>query len=78
MREIRVYNSPMLKKYLHPQEAADQIGLSKRQVLRLAQEGKIPSVVIGGRVVIPQDRLAVLMERWERETKKSRGGAPDA
>ncbi len=66
------YHFPMLRKYLKPQEVADQIGLSRRQVVRLAAQGKIPSVVIGGRVVIPQDRLAILMERWERETRKSR------
>ena len=78
MGETRVYASAMLKKYLRPQEAADRISLSKRQVLRLCAQGRIPHVVIGGRVCIPEDRLAVLMERWERETRKSRGGGPDA
>ena len=64
----------MLKKYLRPKEAANQLGISQRTLYRLARAGVLPSVKIGPRrVVFPEDRLQNVMTRLERETRKQRG-----
>ncbi len=62
-----------MKRYAKPREVAEALGITERQVRRLAASGALPSVKIGKSVRLPLDRLEVLLERNARERRKGRG-----
>ena len=64
-----------MKRYAKPREVAEALGLTERQVRRLAASGVLPSVKIGKSVRFPLDRVEVILERNERKRRKNNGGA---
>jgi excisionase family DNA binding protein len=62
-------NKPLLYKV---EEAAKKLGISKTTLYSMAREKRIPSVKIGGRVLIP---VAGLEEWISRNTEETEGDA---
>lgn len=49
-------------KILTIKEAADILRISKSQLYRLVQENAVPNLKLGGRIVIPENRLRMWVE----------------
>lgn len=47
-------------------EAARALGLGRSTTYRLVKEGKIPTVRLGGRILVPVHRLSEMVERKAR------------
>jgi excisionase family DNA binding protein len=46
-------------------EAADRLGIGRPLAYRLAREGRLPTLRLGHRVVVPRERLARMLEGRE-------------
>lgn len=57
---------------LNAREAAEVLGVSPRTIAKLAAEGKIPKVKVGGRVVFPRHLLLRWLEDEARRQQKRR------
>ncbi len=56
----------MIRLALSIQEAGQALGLGRTTMYRLVKEGKIPTVRIGGRILVPVNRLSEILERKAR------------
>ncbi len=48
------------------EEAARALGLGRSTTYKLVKEGKIPTVRLGGRILVPVHRLSEMVERKAR------------
>ena len=65
--------------YHDPEWVAEQLGIDKNTVYKYLQEGSLPGLQIGRKWLVSERRLAVFLERVEREQterrRQSAGGA---
>ena len=54
------------KEFLSVREFKDKVGVSSNLIYEQLRKGVLPSVRIGGRILIPADALQQLMERQKR------------
>ena len=54
-------------------EAARLLGLSRRSAYRAAAAGELPTVRIGGRILVPVHRLLELLDQEQRGTTEGSG-----
>lgn len=66
-------NSALVPELVTPEEAAKKLGHSKRHVLRLAREGKLPRVKLGHRTVMfrPDDLREFIHRHHEQVGRHS-------
>ena len=55
------------KEYFSVKEFKDRVGVSSNLIYEQLRKGVLPSVRLGGRILIPVDALEVLMERQDQE-----------
>lgn len=51
-----------MKKYLSIKQICERLPVSKTLVYRLVKEGTIPSTLLGGKILVPEDALDALLE----------------
>jgi excisionase family DNA binding protein len=62
--------------YRDPEWVAEQLGIDKNTVYKYLQEGALPGLQIGRKWLVSERRLALFLERVEREqTERRRQGA---
>jgi excisionase family DNA binding protein len=66
-----------MEAYMTAKEAADYLKLAERTLVRLAHEGKIPGVKIGGQWRFRRALLDEYLDTLASESVNSSGGAPD-
>ncbi|MFZ5768637.1 MAG: helix-turn-helix domain-containing protein [Bacillota bacterium] len=62
-----------MKECLRAQEAAEILNLSPWTLYRLAREGRVPHVRIGGRVLFRRSSLIAWLDRQEAESVRQSG-----
>ena len=55
------------KEFLSVREFKDRAGVSSNLVYEQLRKGVLPSVRLGGRILIPVDALELLMQRQEQQ-----------
>ena len=61
------------KEFLSVKEFKDRLGVSSNLIYEQLRKGALPSVRLGGRILIPADALQQMMERQgQRETPTER------
>ena len=55
------------RQYLSVKEFKDRLGVSRNLIYEQVRKGVLPSVRLGGRILIPVDALAQLMQRQEQQ-----------
>ena len=50
-------------------EAAKKIGVSRNTAYGLCQSGLLPSVKLGGRIIVPMKRLEEFLDKMSREPR---------
>ena len=53
--------------YLSVKEFKDRLGVSRNLIYEQVRKGVLPSVRLGGRILIPVDALELLMQRQEQQ-----------
>jgi excisionase family DNA binding protein len=65
--------------YRDPEWVAEQLGIDKNTVYKYLQEGSLPGLQIGRKWLVSERRLAIFLERVEREQtdrrRQAAGGA---
>ena len=64
--------APAPRLALRPREAAQALGISERLLWRLTNQGDIPHLRLGLRVVYPVDAL----QKWLADHPQKKGGGP--
>ena len=54
------------REYLSVKEFKDRLGVSRNLIYEQVRKGVLPSVRLGGRILIPVDALELLMQRQEQ------------
>ena len=54
------------REYLSVKEFKDRLGVSGNLIYEQVRKGVLPSVRLGGRILIPVDALELLMQRQEQ------------
>ena len=55
------------REYLSVKEFKDRLGVSRNLIYEQVRKGVLPSVRLGGRILIPVDALELLMQRQEQQ-----------
>ena len=55
--------SDTLKRYLSVKQVCERLPVCKSLVYRLVSDGTIPSARLGGRILIPEDALAAILQQ---------------
>ena len=55
------------REYLSVKEFKDRLGVSRNLIYEQVRQGVLPSVRLGGRILIPVDALEQLMQRQEQQ-----------
>ena len=55
------------REYLSVKEFKDRLGVSGNLIYEQVRKGVLPSVRLGGRILIPVDALELLMQRQEQQ-----------
>ena len=55
------------REYLSVKEFKDRLGVSGNLIYEQVRQGVLPSVRLGGRILIPVDALELLMQRQEQQ-----------
>ena len=55
------------REYLSVKEFKDRLGVSRNLIYEQVRQGVLPSVRLGGRILIPVDALELLMQRQEQQ-----------
>ena len=55
------------REYLSVKEFKDRLGVSRNLIYEQVRKGGLPSVRLGGRILIPVDALELLMQRQEQQ-----------
>jgi excisionase family DNA binding protein len=59
--------SDTLKRYLSVKQVCERLSVCKSLIYRLVSEGIIPCARLGGRILIPEDALAAILQSPVRE-----------
>ena len=54
------------REYLSVKDFKDRLGVSRNLIYEQVRKGVLPSVRLGGRILIPVDALELLMQRREQ------------
>jgi excisionase family DNA binding protein len=58
--------------YRDPEWVAEQLGIDKNTVYKYLQEGSLPGLQLGRKWLVSERRLALFLERVEREQTETR------
>ena len=61
------------KEFLSVKEFKDRLGVSSNLIYEQLRKGALPSVRLGGRILIPADALQQLMEKQHRQETPAEG-----
>ena len=56
-----------MKRYLTVKEICELLPVCKSLVYRLVRDGQLPSTRFGGKILVPEDELAALLERGQEK-----------
>ena len=74
MRGVFMFDRP----YLRASEAAVFLGIGRGKMYDLIHKGEIPSVMIGGSIRVPADRLRAIIESRMTNAEKPEAPTPVA